>query len=92
MQNIESQIRDLKETAEKLSIRIEVTNLNDREFSIQSGYCKLNGEDLIILDQNLPNEEHAMIILDTLRKFDLDGIYVADWIREKIENDTPLGA
>jgi hypothetical protein len=87
MQNIESRIRDLKEAAEKLSIKIETTSLNDQEFSIQSGYCKLNGEDLIILDKNLPDEEHIFVILDTLKKFNMDNIYVADWIREKIAAD-----
>ncbi len=84
MQSIESRIRDLKETAEKLSIKIEFANLNDHEFAIQSGYCKLNGENLIILDKNLPDEEHIAVILNTLKKFNLDNIYVADWIREKI--------
>ncbi len=92
MQNIESRIEDLKEAAEKLSIKIEISNLNDQEFAIQSGYCKLNGEDLIILDKNLPGKEHMIVILNTLKKFDLDNIYVADWIREKIEADKIAGA
>lgn len=87
MQNIESRVRDLKDVADKLSIRIEVSDLNDQEFAIQSGYCKLNGENLIILDKNLPEEEHLIVILNTLKKFNLDSIYVADWIREKIEAD-----
>ena len=92
MQNIESRIQDLKEAAEKLSIKIEVANLNDQEFAIQSGYCKLNGEDLIILDKNLPDEEHVLVILNTLKKFSLDNIYVADWIRERIDSDKTAGA
>ena len=92
MQNIESRIQDLKEAAGKLSIKIEVANLNDQEFAIQSGYCKLNGEDLIILDKNLPNEEHLLVILNTLKKFNLDNIYVADWIRERIDTDKTAGA
>jgi len=92
MQNIESRIQDLKEAAEKLSIKIEVANLNDQEFAIQSGYCKLNGEDLIILDKNLPDEEHILAILNTLKKFNLDDIYVADWIRERIDTDKTAGA
>jgi nicotinate-nucleotide pyrophosphorylase len=92
MQNIESRIQDLKEAAGKLSIKIEVANLNDQEFAIQSGYCKLNGEDLIILDKNLPDEEHLLVILNTLKKFNLDNIYVADWIREKIYTDKTAGA
>jgi hypothetical protein len=92
MQNIESRTQDLKEAAERLSVKIEVANLNDQEFAIQSGYCKLNGEDLIILDKNLPEEEHLLVILNTLKKFNLDNIYVADWIREKIDADKSAGA
>ena len=92
MQNIESRIQDLKEAAGKLSIKIEVANLNDQEFAIQSGYCKLNGEDLIILDKNLPDEEHVLVILKTLKKFNLDDIYVADWIRERIDTEKTAGA
>ena len=92
MQNIESRIRDLKEAAEKLSIRIVVANLNDQEFSLQSGYCKLNGEDLIILDKNLPGEEHVLVILNTLKNFNLDNTYVVDWIRERIDTDKTAGA
>ena len=92
MQNIESRIQDLKEAAGKLSIKIEVANLNDQEFAIQSGYCKLNGEDLIILDKNLPDEEHVLVILNTLKKFNLDDIYVTDWIRERIDTDKTDGA
>ena len=92
MQNIDRRIQDLKEAAEKLSIKIEVANLNDQEFAFQSGYCKLNGEDLIILDKNLPDEEHSLVILNTLKEFNLDNIYVADWIRKKIGSDKTTGA
>ena len=91
MQNIESRIQDLKEAAGKLSIKIEVANLNHQEFAIQSGYCKLNGEDLIILDKNLPDEEHVLVILNTLKKFNLDDVYVANWIRERIDTDKTAG-
>ena len=92
MQNIERRILDLKEAAEKLSIRIETANLNDQEFAIQSGFCKLNGENLIILDKNLSDEEHLIVILSALKNFDLDNIFVADWIREKIDRDKIAGA
>jgi hypothetical protein len=92
MQNIESRIQDLKEAARKLSIKVEVANLNDQEFSIQSGYCKLNGEHLIILDKNLPDEEHMTVIFNALKKFDMEDIYIADWIREKMEADKITGA
>ena len=85
MQDVENKIEDLKSVTGKLAIEIEITNLNDQEFQIQSGYCKMNGKDLILLDKNLSLQEQAEVILKTLKNFDLENIYVASWIREHLE-------
>ncbi|HIJ50423.1 MAG TPA: hypothetical protein HPP54_05110 [Nitrospinae bacterium] len=85
MQDIENKIEDLKSVTGKLAIAIEITDLNDQEFQIQSGYCKMNGENLIFLDKNLSLQEQAEVILKTLKNFDLEDIYVASWIREHLE-------
>ena len=85
MQDVENKIEDLKNVTEKLAISIEITDLNDQEFQIQSGYCKMNGKDLILLDKNLSLQEQAEVILKTLNNFDLENIYVASWIREHLE-------
>ena len=86
MQDIKNKIEDLKSVAEKLAIEIKITNLNDQEFHIQSGYCKLNGKDLILLDKNLSLQEQTEVILQALKNFDVENIYVASWIREFIES------
>tara|TARA_Y100000588_G_scaffold309532_1_gene334615 strand:- start:163 stop:450 length:288 start_codon:yes stop_codon:yes gene_type:complete len=85
MRDIKNKIEDLKSVAEKLAIEIKITNLNDQEFNIQSGYCKLNGKDLILLDKNLSLQEQTEVILQALKNFDVENIYVASWIREFIE-------
>ena len=85
MQDVKSKIEDLKTVAEKLAIEIEIANLNDQEFQIQSGYCKMNGKDLILLDKNSSLQEQSEVILQTLKKFDLENIYVASWIREFVD-------
>jgi hypothetical protein len=85
MQDVENKIEDLKLVTGKLAISIEITDLNDQEFQIQSGYCKMNGESLIFLDKNLSLQEQAEVILKTLKNFDLENIYVASWIREHLE-------
>jgi len=85
MLNAKSRLQDLKSVAEKLAIEIEVVNLNNQEFQIQSGYCKMNGKDLILLDKNISFQEQSEILLQTLKNFDLEDIYVASWIREFIE-------
>ena len=85
MLDVKSRLEDLKSVAEKLAIEIEIVNLNNQEFQMQSGYCKMNGKDLILLDKNLSLQEQSEILLQTLKNFDLGDIYVASWIRELIE-------
>lgn len=85
MLDVKSRLQDLKSVAEKLAIEIEIVNLNNQEFQMQSGYCKMNGKDLILLDKNISLEEQSEILLQTLKNFDLEDIYVASWIREFIE-------
>jgi len=85
MLDVKNRLQDLKSVAEKLAIEIEVVNLNNQEFQIQSGYCKMNGKDLILLDKNISLQEQSEILLQTLKNFDLEDIYVASWIREFIE-------
>ena len=85
MQDLENKIEDLKSVTGKLAIEVEITDLNDQEFQIQSGYCKMNGKDLILLDKNLSPQEQAEVILKTLKNFDLENIYVASWIREHLD-------
>ncbi|MEK9628673.1 MAG: hypothetical protein VW455_06590 [Nitrospinota bacterium] len=87
MQDVKSKLDDLKSVAEKLAIKIEIANLNDQEFQIQSGYCKINGEDVIFLDKNISLQEQSEVILHALKNFDLEDIYVAAWIREFIDLD-----
>ena len=85
MLDVKSRLQDLKSVAEKLAIEIEIVNLNNQEFQMQSGYCKMNGKALILLDKNISLQEQSEILLQTLKNFDLEDIYVASWIREFIE-------
>ena len=85
MQDVENKIEDLKSVTGKLAIEVEITDLNDQEFQIQSGYCKMNGKDLILLDKNLSLQEQTEVILKTLKNFDLENIYVSSWIREYLD-------
>tara|TARA_B100000686_G_C16089778_1_gene617988 strand:+ start:105 stop:377 length:273 start_codon:yes stop_codon:yes gene_type:complete len=87
VQDVKSKIKDLKTVAEKLAIEIKITSLNDQEFQIQSGHCKMNGKDLILLDKNSSLQEQSRVILQTLKNFDLENIYVASWIRELIDQE-----
>lgn len=89
MMDLHAQLEDLKSVAGKLCIEIEMKNLSDEEFPIQSGYCKVNGKRLILMDKKLALEDQIRILMETLQKFDLESIYVPNWIRETLAK-TPL--
>jgi hypothetical protein len=89
--NPRSQLEDLKEAANKLSIEVVTDSLFDPEVMIQSGYCKAKGKKMIILDNLLSIEEQNEVILQTLKKFDMEDIYLPSWIRERIESDSNIG-
>ncbi len=86
-----SRLEDLKDTARKLSIEILFADLADPDIPAQSGYCKVHGEDLILVDACLPVPHQTEVILNILRRFDLEDIYVASWIRERLENPELTG-
>lgn len=86
MMDIHARLEDLKLVAAKLSIEIESGNFADDDISIQSGYCRVNGKNLIILDKKLSPENQAEIILQAFKNFNLETIYVPSWIREQLEN------
>lgn len=81
-----ARLEDLKAVAQKLSIEIETGSFADDDISIQSGFCRMKGKNLIIMDKKLNPENQAEIILQALKNFDLETIYVPAWIREQLDN------
>ena len=85
-----SQLEDLKEIASKLSIDIIPGNLFDPEIMIKSGHCKVKGRDTIIIDNLLSSQEQSEVIIQALKKFDLESIYLPPWIRERLESKNSI--
>lgn len=81
----QAQLDDIKNCANKLSVEIIYRDLTDMEFHFQSGYCKINGNQVIILDKKLPVEEQINIILKGFESLDLDGFFISPWIRDRLE-------
>jgi hypothetical protein len=82
--DIHTRLEDLKAVAEKLSIEIETGSFTNEDVSTQSGFCRIKGKNLIILDKKLNPESQAEIILESLENFNLETIYVPSWIREQL--------
>ena len=85
-----SQLESLKEIAAELSIDIITGSLFDPEIIVKSGHCKVKGKDTIIIDNLLPSQEQSEIIIETLKKFDLESVYLPPWIRERLEPENSI--
>ena len=86
-----SHLEDLKDTARKLSVEILFADLSDPEIPTQSGYCKVRGEELIVIDKRLSTQRQIEVLLNIFQQVDLDDVYVASWIREHLENPKLTG-
>ena len=86
--DVKSQLEDLKIIAAKLFIEIQYRNLSDTEFQIQSGFCRLNGKPLIILDKRIPESDQVNIIIATLNGLKVEDVYLSPWIRERLEHSS----
>ena len=80
-----SQLESLKKIATELSIDIIPGNLFDPEIMIKSGHCKVKGKDTIIIDNLLSSQEQSEVIIQALKKFNIESIYLPPWIRERLE-------
>lgn len=85
-----SQLEDLKEIASKLSIDIIPGNLFDPEIMIKSGHCKVKGKNTIIIDSLLSSQEQSEVIIQALKKFNVESIYLPPWIRERLEPENSI--
>ena len=81
-----ARLEDLKSAAQKLSIEILFADLSDPDIPTQSGVCKIRGEDLIVVDQRLPTQRQVEVILNIFPQFDWEDVFIASWIRERLEN------
>ena len=80
-----SQLESLKKIAAELSIDIITVSLFDPEIVVTIGHCKVKGKNTIIIDSLLSSQEQNEVIIQTLKKFDLESVYLPPWIRERLE-------
>ena len=85
-----SQLESLKKIATELSIDIIPGNLFDPEIMIKSGHCKVKGKDTIIIDNLLSSQEQSEVIIQALKKFNIESIYLPPWIRERLESKNSI--
>ena len=77
-------LQHLENIASQLEIEVRYENLADEEMSIHSGGCRLQGQNLIIIDIHFSSVERARILARELSRYDLEDLYLLPRVREFI--------
>ena len=78
-------MQDLEGIAEKLNIKVCTANLKKHSYLIKSGLCKVEDEYRIIIDKHLHLSEKVDVLIEALRKFDIDTDSVSPDIKRLLE-------
>jgi len=68
--------------AEYFCISVRYVCLEPEDTPSAGGLCRVNGKDVILIDQAAPPLEQAHILAGALRTFDVNGVYVRPRVRE----------
>ena len=83
-------IEQLEELARGFGIEIcyEPITLEEETINVVGGFCKLRGEQLLIINSNAGARNKIKILVQALRRFDLDKIYIRPAIRDLLNATT----
>jgi hypothetical protein len=81
----EGLLSQLEELADRLGITIRYETLALEESSGPGGLCRVAGEYVLILDPKAPVKQKVQVIIEALKGFPIDDIYVKPVIRELLE-------
>jgi len=73
---------ELLETAGKLGIKIR-----KESGSFRSGYCRINDEEVLLLNKSQPVETISSIVAKTIITRETGGVYLKPAVREYIEKE-----
>ena len=75
----------LESLAAKLGILIWYEPLNNEGFVYRGGYCRVKGQDYLIIDRKATTREKIHIFIDALKRYDLSSVYILPSLREILD-------
>lgn len=79
-------LEELERAAAVLGVEIQRANLEAPEGLARSGLVKLRGSPVILLHHRLSRAEQVEVLLDSMRGFDLESIYLSPACRAALES------
>ncbi|MEA1949466.1 MAG: hypothetical protein U9N83_19480 [Thermodesulfobacteriota bacterium] len=81
----EQTYQDLKELAEKLYVTVSEQNLRSTGIKVKSGFCKVKGKNILIMDKLLPFQDKNEILAAWLSKLPHENIFIVPALREFLD-------
>ena len=81
----------LIDVAEKLDIKVKEKNLNTMGLRAKSGFCKIKGEQVFIMDKKKTIHKKNILLASCLSKIQHDHIFIVPVIRALLnQHEEPL--
>jgi hypothetical protein len=80
---------ELIQLANKLGTPVSEHNFRTAGIHVRSGYCKVHGKNLFIIDKHLKLSKKVEILADFLSTQPIDDIFVVPALRELLERSQP---
>lgn len=72
----------LKDLSEKLGITVQEQSFKQMALPVKSGYCRVKGKDLFIMDKNIPISKKNSLLAIFLRSQPHENIFIPPAVRE----------
>ncbi|MCP4601033.1 MAG: hypothetical protein GY847_10995 [Proteobacteria bacterium] len=66
-------------------VRYEILGDEDDSSPIRSGACRLNDNNIFLIDKRLPTTKRCLVLINELKRFNLSYVFVPPAIRRLIE-------
>jgi hypothetical protein len=86
--NDASLLEHLEEIAARLGVELRYESLGTHGIRCDGGYCRVAGKPLILLNRKDSKRKKILVLARSLRKLDLEGIFIAPGIRRMIESQS----
>ncbi len=77
--------QELIDLAERLQITVSEQNLKTSGFKVKSGFCKVRGQNLFVMDKHKSITEKIRILAAQLAAIPHEDLYIVPAVRELLE-------
>ncbi len=78
-------LEHLEEVASRLGIELRYENLGQSGIRCEGGFCKVGGKSMILINRKDSQNRKIRVLLRSLKKVDLEGIFVPPAVRRLID-------